>query len=381
MKFPVFGAFLFKDLVFDRGRSLLTIISLTAVIVSYLAASATSEVFLEFGSQQQTGSRNLLIMSDYALDPMQSKLDDSILQTAAEIVRQEFGPDSVRSVFPVIYRILEINDRTMQVLAVPRENLISGYSLVLQEGDWPSNEEQVVVTQEAMQLNGWKIGDRILIRDGNFLITGRVQEEAARTSAIWMTYAGGQKLFNVQSVFQIGVLQINDSLDLTTIQASLEQDPHFPIGYAVYLNQQLYGRYTYLFRDFLKVSFILAALALTVVILGTFNAASLTMAERKQDIAILQTIGFGSRTIRLFLLGRTLLQTLVAFFLAWGVMAIIVIKSQKFPLAFHANTAVLRLSPEILFLGFLLTMLSASLGVWLTPQAQISQTLADQLRK
>jgi hypothetical protein len=114
MKFPVFGAFLYKDLVFDRGRSFLTIISLAAVIVSYLAATAISDVFLEFGSQPQTGSRDLLIMSAFALDPMQSKLDDSILQAAAEIVRQEFGPDSLMSAFPTIFRSLEINSKTMQ---------------------------------------------------------------------------------------------------------------------------------------------------------------------------------------------------------------------------------------------------------------------------
>jgi ABC-type lipoprotein release transport system permease subunit len=267
------------------------------------------------------------------------------------------------------------------VLAVPREILILGYGLTLLEGDWPASDEQVVVTQEAMQLNGWKIGDHILIRGSNLLITGHVQGEAAQMSAIWMTYAGGQKLFNVQDEFQIGVLKIEGSLDLPTVQAALEQDPNFPKGYAVYLNQQLYEVYTYIFRDLLKVGFIMAALALGVVIFGTFNAASLTMAERKHDIAILQTIGFQSRTIRLFLLGRTLLQTLVAFLLAWGVMAIIVQNSQQYPMVFQAMTIVLRLSPETLFLGLLLTMFSASLGVWLTARAQSHLSLADQLRE
>jgi lipoprotein-releasing system permease protein len=176
-------------------------------------------------------------------------------------------------------------------------------------------------------------------------------------------------------------LQIDGSLDLPTVQVTLEQDPHFPKGYAVYLNQQLYLRYTDLVRDLIKVAFIIAALALVVIIFGTFNAASLTMAERKQDIAILQTIGFRSRAIRLFLLGRTLLQTLVAFFLAWGVVAIIAIYSLKFPIVFFAKTAVLHLSPKTILLGLLLTMLSASLGVWLTTHAQSSQNLADQLRE
>ncbi len=163
MNFSVYGVFLFKDLFYDRGRSILTLVSLTAVIVSYLAASAISDVFQEYGSLPQTGSRDLLIMSDYALEPMQSKLDNSVLQTAAELVHQEFGPASVSSVFPVIYRTLEINDRTMQVLAVPGKNLRRGYGLTLLEGNWPESDEEVVVTQEGIELNGWHIADHILI--------------------------------------------------------------------------------------------------------------------------------------------------------------------------------------------------------------------------
>ena len=379
-KFSVFCTYIFKDLFFDRGRSILTIISLTAVIVSYLAASALADVFQNYGNQPQAGPHELLIMSNYALEPMQSKLNAAVLQAAVEIMQQGFGSDSVQSAFPVIYRDLEIDGRIMQVMAVPRDNLISGYSLILKGGDWPVSDDQVVVSQEAMQLNSWKIGDHILIRENDLLITGRVQDETG-TAVVWMTYAGGQKLFNVNSDFQIGVLQIGGSLDLPTVQVRLEQDSNFPKGYAVYLNQQMYGRYTDLVLDIIKIAFTIAILALMVVIFGTFNATSLTMTERRRDIAILQTVGFRSSMIRLFLLGRMLLQTLVAFFLAWGVMLIIVKNSLKFPIVFFAKAAILRLSPETILIGFLLTMLSASLGVWLTAQAQSSQTLADQLRE
>jgi hypothetical protein len=89
MKRGTFIAYIFKDLLFDRGRSILTIISLAAVIVSTMVASALSELFMQFGSITESGSSNLLILSDYALSPMQSKLDDVILQTAAGIVRRQ----------------------------------------------------------------------------------------------------------------------------------------------------------------------------------------------------------------------------------------------------------------------------------------------------
>jgi hypothetical protein len=388
MKLREFGNYLIKDLFFDRVRSILTTISLTAVIVSFLAASSLADVFQRYGNQPQSGSHELLILSDYALEPMQSKLDDSILQAAVEIVHNEYGPDSLRNAFPVLYRTLEVNNKTMQVLAIPRENLIKSPSLILKDGNWPETDEQVVVTQEGMQMNGWKIGESIPIRDNNLLISGSVKDNTG-TSVIWMNYSAGQNLFNVQvdpesqtgqNIFQIGVLEINESLDLTAVQTNLEKDPSFPKGYAVYLDQQLYGRYTELVRDLLKVAYIISILALIVIIFGTFNAASLTMTERKQDIAILQTIGFGFGEIHLFLLGRILVQTMIAFLLAWGIVAIIIINSLKYPIIFFAKTAVLQLKPETVFLSFILTMLSASLGVWLTVQSQNRPSLADKLR-
>ena len=99
-------------------------------------------------------------------------------------------------------------------------------------------------------------------------------------SAIRMTYAGGQKLFNVEGDFQIGVLQIESSLDLPTVSGCFGKRSKFPQRIRGVLNQQVYEVYTYLFRDLLKVGFSMAALALGVVIFRTLNAASLTMTER-----------------------------------------------------------------------------------------------------
>jgi hypothetical protein len=381
VKNATFISFLFKDLLFDKGRSVLTVISLAAVIVSTIVASALSEVFVKFGSTTETGSHNLLIVSDYALSPMQSKLDDRILQTAAGIVRRQFGPESVTDAFPAIYRTLEVNNGTMLVLAIPLRNMVDSYDLVLQEGVWPLDPSQVVATQEALKLNNWQVGEQILLRGRELLISGRVQDKAAQTSALWMAYETGQELFASQDEFQIGVLQINPMLDLTVIQTSLEQDPYFPGGYAVFLNQQMYGRFAELVHDLLKLSFLLAGLSLFMVVFGTFNACSLTLVERKEDIAILQTIGFSSRKIGLFLVARTLIQALAAFLLAWGVLVLIVLDARQYPFVSQGKVGVLYLSPETMLMGFILTLLSASLGSWLSARSQSRMSLADQLRE
>jgi len=381
MKLIVFCTYLFKDLFFDRGRALLTVVSLTAVIVSTLATSATAEVLMEFSNQPEAVANNLLIMSEFALEPMQSNLDDSLLQSAAEAVRQEFGPDSVRSASPVIYRSLRFDNKRLQILAVPLDDMIQVHNLELLEGQWPVSDDQVVDTQEAMQLLNWKTGDSLEIRDTKLIIVGRVNQAGARMAAIWMDFSSGRELFNAENNFQIGFLQINNQNNLSAVQAYLEEDAHMPAGYVVYLEQQLYERYYLFVADLLKVAFILTGLALGVVCFGTYNTTGLTLMERGRDIAILRTLGFSSHIVRLFILGRTLLQTLTAFLLAWGVMAVVVIINAHSPIAIEAKMGILRLSPENLGLGLVLTLFSASLGAWLISRAQNSRNLADQLRE
>jgi ABC-type antimicrobial peptide transport system permease subunit len=381
MTASISGYYLLKDLLFDRGRSLLTIFSLTAVIVSTMSASALSEVFLEFGSTNQSGSRNLLIVSDYALDPMQSKLDNTILHITAGIVRKQYGPESIIEAFPAIYRTLEVNQHTIRVLAVPQGNLRNSYDLTLKEGSWPENAEQVVVTQEALLLNNWKVGDRMQLRGHELLITGRVQDKSAQTSSLWMTYEMGRDLFTTLDEFQIGVLQIEATLDLMEVQTSLEQDPQFPSGYSVFLTQQMYGRYAELVRDLLKLSFLLVGLSIFMVSFGTYNSCILTLVERKNDIAILQTIGFSSTKVGLFLLGRTLIQALAAFLLGWGVMEFIVFFSNQDPFVSHGKTVILHLSAETILICLTLTLLSASMGNWLSTRSHSKLCLADQLRE
>ena len=146
MKLLAYGSFLLKDLYFDLGRSLLTVLSLAAVVASYLAASVISRVFREYGSQPKSGAGELLVMAADALEPMQSKMDEPTLDAIAGIARRQFGPAALRSAFPVIYRSLEINERTMQLMAIPREDMLNSYDLTLLEGRWPEKDDEIAVT-------------------------------------------------------------------------------------------------------------------------------------------------------------------------------------------------------------------------------------------
>ena len=84
------GYFTFKDLMHDRWRSLLTIISLAVVVAGYLLLASLSRAFLTVGKQSQV-TNNLVILSADAIDPMESSLDEESLARQGHEVEDKVG--------------------------------------------------------------------------------------------------------------------------------------------------------------------------------------------------------------------------------------------------------------------------------------------------
>jgi ABC-type antimicrobial peptide transport system permease subunit len=387
MKAVAFAAYLIKDLLYDLGRSLLTVASLAAIILGFLLTAAISTAFLEFGSQVSTGSHNLMILSADSIDPSQGSLTEEVLETAAQAIREKFGPQGLRRASPAIFRTMRIVDWVMQVFAVPRQDMADVYRLTLLEGRYPedsgsnSKPAEIVATQEAMQITGWSMGHTVEILGQKFQIVGIVRYEGGKLASLWMTYPVGQNLFGTRIGFQIGTLQIANDLDTETVRAYLESLPELGPAYAVYLEQQLNERYATFIRAILSFSAFLNVLALSVVSFGAYNATSLTLAERSHEIAILRIVGFSAPVVRRFLFGRALLQTLVAYGVGWALALLITQEGLVSPnISIIGVTLPLRLSAHTLLLGLALVILFAWLGVWLTARGQERQKLAVLLK-
>jgi hypothetical protein len=381
LKVVVFAIYLIKDLFHDFTRSLLTVASLATIILGFLLTAAISTAFLEFGSQVTTDSHNLMVLSADSIDPAQGSLTDEVLDTAARAVQEKFGPQSLLRASPMIFRTLRITDWVMQVIAVPRQDMTDVYRLTLLAGHYPQGNGEIVATQEAIQITGWSMGHIVEILGQKLQVVGIVRYEGGKLASLWMTYPVGQALFGTRIGFQIGILQIAGDLDPETVRTYLETLPELTPTYAVYLEQQLNERYATFIRAILAFSGFLNILALSVVSFGGFNAASLTLAERGHEIAILRVVGFSPPIVRRFLFGRTLLQTLVAYAVGWGLAVLITQHSMTSPnISFIGVTLPLRLPPTTLLLGLALTILFAWLGVWLTTRSQERQKLAVLLK-
>ena len=357
----VLGYFTLRDLIHDHWRSLLTILNLAVVVVSYLLLSALSQAFILFGRQSQVTS-NLVIISADALDPMESSLNEDVLVTARQI-----APDQIRNAFPTLFRHMSIQGHVMQVRAVPLEDMRTALALTLIDGRWPDGPQQVVISEGATQITSWKIGAIVQIYGTDFQVVGVVRAGGNKFASVWMTYAEGQSLFGMSRGFQIGILQLDPSANPESVRAGLQADPHFSGRYAVYLENTLSDRYNQINQDLLTLSVIQALISLLAITFGTYNAVSLSLTERSREILLLRVVGFTQDKLRGFLLAHTLVLASAAYLLGWTA-AFIFISYQRThtPISIQAAPLVLNLSAFPTLLGFLLTVAFTFLGVWLT---------------
>ena len=355
------GYFTFKDLLHDRWRSLLTIISLAVVVAGYLLLASLSRAFLIVGKQSQV-TDNLVIVTANAIDPMESSLDEEILQTARKI-----APDQIQRAFPTLFRHMDIGGSILQVRAVPLEEMPTALGLTLLDGHWPSGSRQIVVGEEIARVASWQIGSTVNIYGTDFQVTGLVRAAENNFGAIWMTYPEGQRLFGMEHGFQVGYLPLVPSADPESVRALLQAAPSISARYTVYLENAVSDGYNQVNHNLVTLSSIMAIVSLLAITLGIYNSTSLSLTERSHEIGLLRVVGFTQSKLRSFLFARALVLTLAAYSLGWMVLVIYFnYRNLHAPMGFSEAPLTLSLTLSASLLGLGLATAFSLLGVWLT---------------
>lgn len=348
----------YKDLLHDRWRSLLTIISLSVVVVGYLLLASLSQALIILSASAR-GTHNLLIVASDIIDPQDSSLDVGVLQAALEI-----APHQIQRAFPIVFRHLTIDGHILQVRAVPPEEMSTSLALVLVKGNWPDSMEQVVVSEGAAQLSGWQIGSSINIYGTHFQVTGLVRNSENAFGSVWMPYSEGQALFGSSHGFQVAYLSLDPLANPETVRAALQADPRMSVNVTIYLENVYSNSFNQSNLNLLTLSSLMVLVSLLAVTLGIYNATSLSITERGREIGLLRVIGFNQGRLRLFLLTRTLVLTLVAYGLGWAA-SLFFINDQRLHASVDLIFNDLRLTPLSSLLGLALAVIFAFLGVWL----------------
>jgi hypothetical protein len=350
--------FVFRDLLHDRWRSLLTILTLGMVVVGYLLLAALAQAMLTLSSRASI-TNNLLIIESDIIDPMDSIVDDTVLQTAREV-----APDEIRLALPIIFRHLTVEGHIVQVRAVDLEEMSDAGVLTLVRGHWPDGPRQVVASEGAAQLASWKIGSTINIYGTDFLVTGFVHNEENAFGSLWMTYPEGLRLFGASRGFQVGYLFLAPTADPENARAKLLADPRISDQYSVFLEHAYTDSYNQSNINLVILSNLMVLVALLALTFGIYNATTLSLAERSLEIGLLNVIGFPLNKLRVFLCVRAVALTIAAYGIGW-VASIMFIEQQRLRSTVSLVFLALRLTLFSSLIGLGLALLFVLLGVWL----------------
>ncbi|MEI7848258.1 MAG: ABC transporter permease [Chloroflexota bacterium] len=364
--------FVIKDLINDGWRTTITILNLLVFICSYFALVGLAEAAYKFGNQP-TDKSALLIISRNVFDPSESAITDQDFLPARELI-----PEYVKSVSPLVFKIINSNGNLIQLRAARLDDMQSVHSLQLISGDWPKAANQVVIGEGTAALTNWKIGQSIHFYAADFIITGLVRAPGTKFSAIWMTLDAANDLFDLKGVYQFGWVQLQPALDSEAVRVKLQNDPRLIDRFEVFFADNLYQEYTKALSDLKGVSALLVLLALSAVMLGTYGNIFLILSERSRDITILRAIGFQSANIRALITLRTLLLVSVSYFSSWGVTALLLNWFNRInPLTLHSIPLPVTISAAALWFGFLLSVFFGWVGVWIPTRHLRNRSVAS----
>lgn len=364
--------FVIKDLISDGWRTAITIVNVLVFLCSYFALVALAEAAYNFGNQP-TDNSALLIVSRNIFDPSESVVTDRDFLPAEELI-----PEYVRSVSPLIFKVIDVNGSLFQLRAARLEDMQTVHSLQLISGSWPEGTNEVVIGEGTSAMTNWKVGDTIHIYGDDFVISGLIRAPGTKFSSIWMTLDTATNLFDLKGIYQFAWIQLQSGVDSEAVRSKLQSDPRLFDGFEVYLADNLYQQYTKAISDMKGVSSLLVILALSAVMLGTYCNIFLILSERSRDITILRAIGVQSGTIRGLVTLRTLLLVCVGYFLSWGVTSLLLNWFNRInPLTLHSIPLPVSISGKALLIGFILSIGFAWAGIWIPTRHLRNRSVAS----
>jgi MacB-like periplasmic core domain len=362
------------DLWADRSRTTLSLLTLTLMAMGYMILAGFAESVRLF-SEQAADRRDLVMVERGALDPMNSRIDDSIVAAIRPWVEGEGARIS-----PCQFRHMRIDGQLVQLRACSLEDWQPVHHLQLAEGEWPDSGE-VAITEGAFRAAGWQIGDPLTIYGAPFTISGMVRASGTKFLAVWMALEDSRRLFSVPDSYQVVMVQVAADADAERLRAAIETHPLLAGRFDVMFLDALFNRYTEVVRGLLGASQMLALAAITLVVLGSYQATRLNLEERNRSVAILRVAGFSEGQVHGLLQLRSLWMLTLAFLLGAALTAgLLEWANRATPLQVQSVQLEVRMTLPMLLGGYPLSLACAALGTWISAHSLLKQTVAEVLR-
>ncbi len=300
----------FRDLRRDFLTSGLNVLGSGVLIFAFLLLISLARTLTSFGLETDI-AQNLVVLRGNSLSPEQS----FIPPTTAGEVRGILG-DRQRQIEPIIFRIMRVEDLTIQLRGVAREAWAQTFRLQLIDGQWPSAPNEIVVDQVLGENVGWRPGDAIKVYGSSLKITGTVEGRGSKTLTVWMDYPAAARLFGSDKGAQFIVANLAPGVDPLEAKTDMENGLTELGDYDVYFEEAILREYGTILNDLGALTSLLTGIAMAAVTLSSHNMAWLAADERRQSLGLMRALGFTRMAVSRYLLLRAISIALLSYVLA-----------------------------------------------------------------
>ena len=325
--------------------------------------------------------QTLILMSNNAFLPADSKMDRKDLEKYAAAVRDQFGEQAVESTYMRMFRQIHFEGRSISLSTLTDDELNGKSDVQLMEGSWPSTDQQTVVTRTFIAITGKNLGDTLTIYGSEFQISGIISSEKLSSAVIFLPYQRAEDLYQSNGIFQLGFIQLSSSLDADLVQRFLVENLENDACCSVYQDDHFVTLYRNTVLGIRFLAGVIQAIALLLIVFGTYNATALVINEHNHEIVLLRMVGFSNTNVMVLLFLRLTIINLTAYIAGSLIAYVYSLWHQAYiRLAISGNPINLQFTMVNLLIGAFFVLLSSSLGIAISLRSQNSQSLSGSLQ-
>lgn len=248
---------------------------------------------------------------------------EELKETDAELIKTIPNSKNISAIAPKVIGTHKIKDRSYLIVGVdfPSEFRIKQWWKLI--GKRPDSPEEIVLGNRVSNTSGLKAGDKITLKDNEFLVASVLNENASQDDiSIFMNINAARKLLGKEgmtSMIEVSALCHDCPIEEIVAQIS-EKLPHSkvsPVRQAMTLKMQTV-------EQFIRFS---VAVSLVVLIIGSlvvFVSMMSSVNERTKEIGIFRAIGFRKSHVMKVILIEAFVVSFISGLVGWAIGSLLV---------------------------------------------------------
>ena len=292
-----------RDLKSKKLRSAITIIGIAGIITSYLvmmsAANTMDNLVEETFSAYEY---RLFVMKKGKEDPMVGQMPEWYVKK----IREKVNPDYIDGVSGFLWWMVDnsTNDDdteflTMRGLQVDSyKQVIEKYEMIAGEelSDAKNDHNYCMIGINVAEKHGKTVGDTIVLQKHIFTIKGIFSTSTMIDSEIWLTMRDAQNLVGRLHKVSLIVVKVKEQDFVEDVRKQIEDNFR---GVVVFEADEYMEANAEALESFRGVILAISMIALFSAILGMMNTMTMTLRERRHDIAVMKAVGVSNKSVAL----------------------------------------------------------------------------------